>query len=305
MLVFCIIYCSDNIYDISLFGKFLPSNDIIKALSRHILSGFNRLDFLYNIHVSYWTPGEYPHTLGTPPKCMRSSSLGRWNGPWWSEDDIGGGVQEACTAYIYNVDFLEMELILYCILPAICPYMGGCCLWNMIQSEVLFNIQGSDLRIIFQLQMYKQYKCTVNVPHKQQYTRPRVFNDEIQWYTHTYLQSRLSSTAQLHMFEGGVSSVPPIPAGIWSFWWILVEWNLAEGPASFFILVFSILVDYESSDVWRDSFIIPWIEEFFSALMQNLDFFPWKLMARFPAQSGSQLVLGSKLNGILLKLFHA
>ena len=26
MLVFCIIYCRDNIYDISLFGKFLPSN---------------------------------------------------------------------------------------------------------------------------------------------------------------------------------------------------------------------------------------------------------------------------------------
>ena len=69
----------------------LTLNDIIKALSRHILSGFNRLDFLYNIHVSYWTPGEYPHTLGTPPKCMSSSSLGRWNGPWWwSEDDIGG-----------------------------------------------------------------------------------------------------------------------------------------------------------------------------------------------------------------------
>ena len=36
-------------------------------------------------------------------------------------------LQEACTAYIYNVDFLEMELTLYCILPAICPYMEVAC----------------------------------------------------------------------------------------------------------------------------------------------------------------------------------
>ena len=63
--------------------------------------------------------------------------------------------------------------------------------------------------------------------------------------------------------------------------------------------------DYESSEVRRDSFIIPGIEEFFSALTQNLAFFPRKLMARFPAQNGSQLGLGCKLNGILLKLFHA
>ena len=62
---------------------------------------------------------------------------------------------------------------------------------------------------------------------------------------------------------------------------------------------------YESSEVQRDLFIIPGIEEFFSALTQNLAFFPQKLMARFPAQNGSQLVLCSKLNGILLKLFHA
>ena len=159
-------------------------------------------------------------------------------------------LQEACTAYIYNVDFLEMELTLYCILPAICPYMEVACeIWYKVMSsstlKVLFigGHQGSELRIILQFQMYKQYKCTVNIPHKQQYTRPCVFNDEIQLYIQTYLQSSLSSTAQLHMFEGGLSSVPPIPAGIWSFWWILVEWNLAEGPASFFIPVFSILVD--------------------------------------------------------------
>ena len=63
--------------------------------------------------------------------------------------------------------------------------------------------------------------------------------------------------------------------------------------------------NYESSEVRRDSFIIPGIEDFFSALTQNLAFFPRKLMARFPAQNGSQVVLGSKLNGILLKLFHA
>ena len=90
---------------------------------------------------------------------------------------------------------------------------------------------------------YKQYKCTVNVPHKHQYTRPCVFNDEIQWYIHKYLQSTLFSTAQLHTFDGGLSSVPPIPAGIWSFQWILVEWNLPGGLANLFIPVFSTLVD--------------------------------------------------------------
>ena len=63
--------------------------------------------------------------------------------------------------------------------------------------------------------------------------------------------------------------------------------------------------NYKSFEVQRDSFIIPGMEEFFSALTQNLAFFPRKLMARFPAQNGSQLGLGRKLNGILLKIFHA
>ena len=49
---------------------------------------------------------------------------------------------------------------------------------------------------------------------------------------------------------------------------------------------------YESSEVGRDSFIIPGIEEFFSALTQNLAFFPQKLMACFPTQNGSQLEIG-------------
>ena len=103
--------------------KLLPLNNIIKAISKHILSGFNRLDFLYKTHASCWTPGEYAHTLSTPPKCMTSSSLGRWNGPcwWWCEDDIGGGVQEACTAKIYECWFVGsgIGLVLYstCNLP--------------------------------------------------------------------------------------------------------------------------------------------------------------------------------------------
>ena len=36
--------------------------------------------------------------------------------------------------------------------------------------------------------------------------------------------------------------------------------------------------DYKSSEVRRDLFIIPGIEEFFSALMQNLAFFPLKMV---------------------------
>jgi len=47
------------------------------------------------------------------------------------------------------------------------------------------------------------------------------------------------------MVWGGLISAPPIPAGIWSFWWNLVEWNLAGRPANSLIPVCS-----HSGGIW-------------------------------------------------------
>jgi hypothetical protein len=47
------------------------------------------------------------------------------------------------------------------------------------------------------------------------------------------------------------------------------------------------VADYESSEVRRASFIIPEIEDSFSALTQNFDFFPRNLMARLFTQNGN------------------
>ena len=61
-------------------------------------------------------------------------------------------------------------------------------------------------------------------------------------YIHIYNQAYIVLLNFTHLMEVLAVS-PPNPAEIWSFQWILVEWNLAEGPANLFIPVFSILVD--------------------------------------------------------------
>ena len=92
----------------------------------------------------------------------------------------------------------------------------------------------------------------------------------------------------------------------WSYLYILMFHNTTKGwcaprivvhfPPQTLIPKRETSLFLQSSEVRRDSFIIPGIKEFFSALTQNLAFFLRKLMAHFPTQNGSQPLLGSKLN---------
>ena len=60
MLVFCVIYCRDNIYDISLFGKFLPSNS---KPNKSNFYAYNLFEVIWYWFEWEWAISMYFHTF--------------------------------------------------------------------------------------------------------------------------------------------------------------------------------------------------------------------------------------------------